>query len=225
MRILEATEVGKQRERAERCAWVMAGVPDDPGSPWRDTVTVRELQRHLGTEAVDALTKIGLLIPTGLQIDLGTTHQKVRWLHRTVHENLVAIAFASMVTGRDVGWQPLLVAASLHYSWRGTPAQCSEYLGDSEFLHSVIDFLHAKVLIQDTPSSTLGDVLTLFARKCDCSPRASQIAKDFLRLKNPALAVAVHPETAIESRLANQFDDSDAWFQLITLGERTDVLN
>lgn len=223
MRIVGAGEVSRHRRYAEECAWLMAGVPGEVGSPWRDTVMVDWLQLHLADGGLDELSAVGLLLPHGHQLDFGSSHQQVRWLHRTVHENLVAVTMAKRLAPSDESWRSFFLDASLHYSWREALVQLAEFLGESEQLHAVLDYLRIEVLRHDTPCGEFAGVLSVFARMCTCPGRRRQLVQTMLEVRRPDIAVRIDVDLALELRLGGQLGDEDVWLEIIRSGAASGV--
>ncbi|MCB0900836.1 MAG: hypothetical protein KDB83_01700 [Actinobacteria bacterium] len=148
-------EVNRARAAAQQAAWTMA---QSGTGAWLDSATLARLLA--GSDApsevlLDLYYRDGLLVPLGDPTDTDPLSQNVRWIHRTVHEHLVARQLAEVLV-RDFQQGIAVVArAALLPAWAETLHHLSGALYEGGLLESVVQELWRLADLEDTPGERL----------------------------------------------------------------------
>lgn len=173
---IDLEEVASLRQSGESVAWAMANFNRSGRTEWVDSVQLDEIRRATGNLDAYVVYASGLLIPHGPVESLGGTQQGVRWIHRTIHENMVAQRLRAMVQRGEPEWRTTLGRAALLPSWDEALRQCFMLMGDGSELHAVIDELEHRTAMGDLPNGALAHQLALAGRYCRCPARKKRVA-------------------------------------------------
>jgi hypothetical protein len=147
-------EIAQALDFAKKAAWSMAaqGHPVESAN-WLDTATLEWILSvaNLDSRALELYERDGLLIPYGIANDTDVLSQRVRWLHRTLHEHLVGRVLAEHVRQDvDLGMGEYH-SAVLRRQWQVSLEHASSFLADWHLLELVLDRL-LTAAEKDTPT-------------------------------------------------------------------------
>lgn len=221
----DPARVGELTDAAETVAWAMANHRRGESVVWEDVLTLVELRRHTASAAGYAVFASGLLVPHGAVEPIGSTQQSIRWLHRAVHESLVAQSLRSKVERDDPEWKDQLFGAILRPSWQEAVRQLASLLGDGDELHKVIEWLCTAITADgDTPANGLSWGLTnLLLQECSCTATHQSVstilsmrgdwrnaARADLQTMLPILLVAINEGRVIDQGVWSELYQSEA---------------
>ena len=196
--IWDVGRVSHLRAQAISAAWAMALLKRDQTTRWADTATLAEIaSQTTGENALDTYD-IGLLIPHGHLEPRGDTHQSARWLHRRIHENLVAQKLCTLITQDDPKWKNLINNAVMLPTWREAFLQCLDLLSDHSRI-AVTRHLLDEAQRGDTPDADFALAAGLAARK----PKKNELTKEVIlqlikeNYWQPSILLDIH-ETLIQ---------------------------
>ena len=173
--IWDVGRVSHLRAQAISAAWSMALLKRDQTTRWADTATLAEIaSQTTGENALDTYD-IGLLIPHGHLEPRGDTHQSTRWLHRRIHENLVAQKLCTLIAQDDPSWKNLINNAVMLPTWREAFLQCLDLLSDHSGI-TVTRHLLDEAQRGDTPDADFALAAGLAARK----PKKNELTKEVI---------------------------------------------
>lgn len=173
--IWDVGRVSHLRAQAISAAWAMALLKRDQTTRWADTATLAEIaSQTTGENALDTYD-IGLLIPHGHLEPRGDTHQSARWLHRRIHENLVAQKLCTLITQDDPKWKNLINNAVMLPTWREAFLQCLDLLSDHSRI-AVTRHLLDEAQRGDTPDVDFALAASSAARK----PKKNELTKEVI---------------------------------------------
>ena len=173
--IWDVGRVSHLRAQAISAAWSMALLKRDQTTRWADTATLAEIaSQTTGENALDTYD-IGLLIPHGHLEPRGDTHQSTRWLHRRIHENLVAQKLCTLIAQDDPSWKNLINNAVMLPTWREAFLQCLDLLSDHSRI-TVTRHLLDEAQRGDTPDADFALAAGLAARK----PKKNELTKEVI---------------------------------------------
>lgn len=162
--IWDVGRVSHLRAQAISAAWAMALLKRDQTTRWADTATLAEIaSQTTGENALDTYD-IGLLIPHGHLEPRGDTHQSTRWLHRRIHENLVAQKLCTLITQDDPSWKNLINNAVMLPTWREAFFQCLDLLSNHSRI-AITRHLLDEAQVGDTPDADFALAAGLAAPK------------------------------------------------------------
>lgn len=204
-------QVARSHRAAATVAWAMAmHKQNEIQLLWKDSEVLETLEDW--TNSPDVAYEVyltGLLIPHGLrESPFSRRFQRVRWMHRSIHEYFAATVLARSVEGRAKDWWKTFQAAALHPSWSATIHQTCQLLGDGPVLHGLLDALQGAIEERDTPDHALTGTLALVAKYCSCPHLRSNLAK-FLadgRSWQHAFILDFHVTTELAVEAANRGD-------------------
>ncbi|GAA4736368.1 hypothetical protein GCM10025783_03120 [Amnibacterium soli] len=160
-------------------AWTMARVPRGGAQLlWSDTAVLSDLEEaNSSAEAPYRTYQSGLLVPYGLTSSpISPRFQRVRWIHRVIHEHFVARRLAQKLSAHDGDWWQAFLEAVLHpAAWGNAINQTLQLLSDSPPLHQLIDALHREVAMRDTPDEAILSTLMWVSRHCACIGRRQRL--------------------------------------------------
>ncbi|WP_284982858.1 NACHT domain-containing protein [Arthrobacter sp. efr-133-TYG-118] len=173
-------QVARVHRAATTVAWAMAKHKHNSiQSLWRDSEVLATLEDW--TSSPDAPYEVylsGILVPHGLQESpFSRRFQRVRWMHRAIHEYFTATVLARRIQTRSEGWWEDFLDAALHPSWIETIHQSCQLLGDGPALHGLVDALRGAIEDGDTPDFSLTYSLALVSDYCKCAHRRRTLAK------------------------------------------------
>lgn len=196
--IWDVGRVSHLRAQAISAAWAMALLKRDQTTRWADTATLAEIaSQTTGENALDTYD-IGLLIPHGHLEPRGDTHQSTRWLHRRIHENLVAQQLCTLITQDDPNWKNLINNAVMLPTWSEAFFQCLDLLSDHSRI-AVTRHLLDEAQLGDTPDADFALAAGLAARK----PKKNELTKEVIlqlikeNYWQPSILLDIH-ETLIQ---------------------------
>lgn len=173
--IWDVGRVSHLRAQAISAAWAMALLKRDQTTRWADTATLAEIaSQTTGENALDTYD-IGLLIPHGHLEPRGDTHQSARWLHRRIHENLVAQKLCTLITQDDPKWKNLINNAVMLPTWSEAFFQCLDLLSDHSRI-AVTRHLLDEAQLGDTPDADFA----LAAGMAACKQEQTSLTKEVI---------------------------------------------
>lgn len=188
-------------------AWAMSRTPHGAYQHrWTDTATLAQLEDLTPTvDAPHTVYAAGLLIAHGSITPTSDRFQRVRWIHRVIHEHFTARHLVRLITSRSTeeAW-PDLLSAILHPSWSATLHQTGQLLSETPNLHSLLDDLQHRAEERDTPEQALAGGLALLAQYCTCASRRRRIARLLTARDSVSLAFRLDPEAATEALLSGE---------------------
>lgn len=191
--IIDVCQISKLKQDAENVAWAMANYGTK--SSWADIADLDHLQRSTKDSSGYLVYATGLLIPHGSIEPLGGTHQKVRWLHRSLHENFVAQRLRNLIELQHNSCWKIFLSATCHSSWKGAVYQTFSLLNESGNLSIVIDYLTNKIMESDTPEGHLVDVLSEAALHSSSQELREQVVKTLLQIEMWCRAAQIDSST------------------------------
>ncbi|MDO5093775.1 MAG: hypothetical protein Q4D79_10205 [Propionibacteriaceae bacterium] len=165
--ISDPQRVVQVRQASIDVAWRMANSRALGRDCWADSTTFQEIVERGADPGSLVIYELGLLIPHGHLVERGDTHQAARWLHRRIHENLVAQRLCSMVVNGEQEWKSILSRAALSPAWAEVIVQFMDLLPEGELVEIGRFFLQ-KAKGGDVPQGRFSDLAFLAAIKC-CS--------------------------------------------------------
>lgn len=184
--------VGRLKQRAGNVAWGMAHYGRHDRPVWVDIAELDNLQRATGDDSAYAIYAAGLLVPHGPVEPLGGTQQRVRWLHRALHENFVAKQLQFLAQTRDPAWSRSFIQASCQPAWRGALTQAYSLMGEGPELASLVDVFENEIRYGDTPNGHFAGVLTDAAQHEGSQDRRRRSAKMLCEENHWSWAAYVH---------------------------------
>lgn len=148
-------EVNRARVVAQQVAWTMAQSGTDV---WRDSATLGWLLAPGEADAemvLDLYYRDGILVPFGQPQDTDPLSQSVRWMHRTIHEHLVARQLAEMFLRDHDRALGVLARAAFLPAWSVSLDHLAGALDESGLLIRVVGDLWRLADDGDTPGERL----------------------------------------------------------------------
>jgi hypothetical protein len=213
-------EIAEKLEAAADVAWAMARHEHGVHWLWKDSAVLAELEVEVQSARALYMTyDAGLLVPYGL-LDEPTSRrfQRVRWMHRVVHEYLVASRLAQKLKSARDDWWPDLAGAILHPSWTETLQQLCQLLGDSPTLHEAIAKLQSVVEEGDVPDTDFAFSLAAMGRYCQCFGRRARLVETLANASFWAYAMRLDPDETVRYaiQLAGRHGDIDEFRSVLT---------
>jgi hypothetical protein len=209
--IVDDARIARMTNAATDVAWAMARQPHgEMQLLWKDSAVLGELEQLSGsTDAPHQVYDSGLLVPYGM-LDSPTSprFQRVRWMHRVIHEYFVARRLSQRVASHTEDWWPEFLAAALHPGWINALHQTCQLLGDTPHLHGLIEVLRSEVAVRDTPDEALTRVLSWLGRYCNCTEVRERLAALFGHLRRWEDALRFNESIAV--KLALELPDGHA---------------
>lgn len=197
-------QIASKIEAAADVAWSMAvRQQSDLQLAWQDSAVLAEIERDVArSDSPYVIYDAGLLIPYGaLEAPTSKRYQRVRWMHRVIHEYFVAYRLRQKANAiDDEAWQILLMAF-LNDSWYPSLHQTCQLLEDSPQLHRLISALRLEIEDRDTPDGAIGDALTLVGNYCHCRERRCVLAGHMAMLSRWSDSFHLDAEVALEFAL------------------------
>jgi len=223
MQRFDPAQVGQLKQDAENVAWAMAlyGPPSNPA--WADIAELDELQRVIQGQSPYSVYASGLLIPHGPVEPLGGTQQRIRWLHRALHENFVAHRLCALVRARDTQWWQYFLRAAIEPTWNGALVQMLTLLSEADDLAVVMRELESQMRQGDTPSGQLAWIFRDAARHIAGQEARSQASKVLVAYSRWGDAAMIDPTTALVAarrhlRAGGRDFDTELWRALYEYG-------
>lgn len=178
---------------------------------WRDTAILSELEGV--TESAEALYgtyNSGLLIPFGLlESPISGRFQRVRWMHRVIHEYFVARKLAQKIsTHSEDSWSAFLNSV-LYSSWNGAVDQTFQLLGDGRALHDLMERIQSELAARDTPDQAIATTLLWAGRYCNCLERRKEITEILVDQENWKDAFIFSTDYAVELAISKSVSSAE----------------
>lgn len=194
--VIDACQIGKLKQDAENVAWSMANYGVD--SSWADIADLTQLQRTTKDSSGYLVYATGLLIPHGSIEPLGGTHQKVRWLHRSLHENFVAQRLRHLIETQHSSCWRVFLSATCHPAWKGAVDQTFSLLNESGSLPIIINYLMHEIIKSDTPQGHLVEVLSKAALHSSSRELRIQVVNTLLQVGKWCHAARIDTSTTVK---------------------------
>lgn len=219
--IRDPSTVIELKFRAEDAAWRMANFQNGYKVVWKDVVPLLDVVKDRCDARDVRLFEIGLLQPYGILKETGDSHQLVKWIHRCVHENLVAkrmIRFLRMPD--DDEWRGAFFQACLSPAWLEVVGQCYEIMEDAEV--SLVDaYLREVSESADTPDGLVKRVIRHSGSRTRCKSVRSNAFNDAVLAKDWWLACRIDPCRYINFGAAFVGEGDSEWYmRLMSLALR-----
>ena len=195
--VIDACQIGKLKQDAENVAWSMANYGVD--SSWADIADLTQLQRSTKDSSGYFVYATGLLIPHGSIEPLGGTHQKVRWLHRSLHENFVAQRLRHLIETQHSSCWRVFLSATCHPAWKGAVDQTYSLLNESGSLPIIMNYLMHEIIKSDTPQGHLVEVLSEAALHSSSRELRMQVVNTLLQVGKWCHAARIDTTTTVKA--------------------------
>lgn len=187
------------RVTAQRLAWAMAGLDGMSigTQPWLDTASLNALLAKTDVEAEELLElyqRDGVLVSFGRAADSDPLSQKVRWMHRTVHEHLAGRQLAEHLARDGQTGLLLLAQAALRPEWEVALDHVAGGLHELDILEPAVDALWALAACHDTASNQLVRVGTQLLIERGSTHRQAEVVEFLIRHHEWHLLAKVMPK-------------------------------
>lgn len=197
-------EIDAARATAQRLAWAMSGVDSTGLGPhvWLDTTSLNALRAktNVGAEKLlELYQRDGVLVSFGRAKDSDPMSQKVRWMHRTIHEHLAGRQLAEQLAQESDSGLSFLTQAALRPEWEVALDHLAGGLEELGILEPTVDALWTMSAEHDTPSKHLFRVGIQLLITGKSAHRQGEMVEFLIRHHEWHLLAKVKPAALLEA--------------------------